>query len=94
MDSKRYSNCIVDFEQKFVINTTKGNIVHFNFDDMWCITSGKATKHPIRYCSNKKKLLRWISGSWKVFEKQDQEAVEELFQYEIEGLLLNEDNND
>lgn len=89
---KKLDNYLIDIEDSSVIDTSRGVIFRFDFDEMTVrkvvsTTKGGGTPTPVKYSESAGGLVMWKSSKWMSFGDFD-EAVQDLFNLKVEHTVL------
>jgi len=86
---KKIDHYIADLEHMLLVNTEKGLLYKFDFQDMTVqkVTPQSKPISPIRYDEIDQKLKVWRNESWQSLP-DGQEAALFMFNHRIESLLL------
>ena len=89
MKFKRIDNYVVDIDKMYLVNTDRGIIHNFDFDNMIVrkISQQGKVASPIRYDEETDKMLIWKQRRWQPIES-GQKAILYMFNARIESSLL------
>jgi len=86
---KRLDKYIVDLDNMNLVNTDKGTVYKFDFDEMVVrkITIQSKAASPIRYDENTDSIMVWKQRRWQAIE-EGQKAIMYMFNARVESTLL------
>lgn len=88
-DLYKKNDYIIDVENSAIHGIYGGDTIIVDFERWYCsFNKNKSQRKPVRYCQDNNGLVYWVSGSWKKFKPDTQEAINSLFNSYFDNELL------